>query len=43
MILNDFDIEYVDKKAIKGQIIADQLVEYLLQDDHPLLVDISNE
>lgn len=27
MILSEFDIEYIYKKAIKGQIIADQLVE----------------
>lgn len=26
-VLSDFDIEYIDKKAIKGQFIADQLAE----------------
>lgn len=39
MILSEFDIEYIDRKAIKGQIIADQLAEAPLQDNHPLLID----
>ena len=30
MILSEFDIEYVDRKAIKGQVIADQLAEALV-------------
>jgi len=25
MILSEFDIQYVDRKAIKGQVIVDQL------------------
>ncbi|GLJ28700.1 hypothetical protein SUGI_0565680 [Cryptomeria japonica] len=39
MILSEFDIEYVDRKAIKGKVIADQLGEAPLQDDHPLQVE----
>lgn len=39
MILSEFDIQYIDKKAIKGQVITDQLVEAPLQDDHPIHVD----
>ena len=27
MILSEFDIHYVDRKAIKGQVIADQLAD----------------
>lgn len=36
MILSEFDFEYVVRKAIKGQVISDQLAEAPLQDDHPL-------
>lgn len=39
MILSEFDIEYVDRKDIKGQVIVDQLVETPLQDDHPLHIE----
>lgn len=31
MILSEFDIEYVNRKSIKGQIIEDQLVEEPVQ------------
>lgn len=27
MILSEFDIEYIDRKSIKGKIIEDQLAE----------------
>lgn len=36
MILIEFDIEYVEHKAIKGQVIADQLVDAPLEDNQPL-------
>ena len=36
MILSKFNIEYVEHKAIKGQAIADQLVDFLIQDDAPI-------
>lgn len=36
MILSEFDIQYVDRRAIKGQVIADQLAEAPLQDHHPM-------
>ena len=39
MILSEFDIEYVDRKAIKGQVIADQLANSPLEDLNPILVD----
>ena len=43
MILSEFDIEYVDKKAIKGQVIADQLSKAPIEDNHPMLIDFPNE
>lgn len=43
MILSEFDIEYIDRKTIKGQIIVDQLAEALIQDSHPLLIDFPDE
>ena len=36
MVLSEFDIEYVDCKSIKGQVIADQLVEASLFDSYPI-------
>ena len=39
LILSEFDIIYKDRKAIKGQVIADQLAEAPLQGDHPIVVD----
>lgn len=39
MILSEFDIEYVDRKAIKGQVIADQLADAPLQNDMPLHIE----
>lgn len=39
MILSEFDIQYVDRKAIKGQEITDQLAEAPLLDDHPLHIE----
>lgn len=41
--LSEFDIKYADKKSIKGQIIAYQLLEVPIQDNHPLLIDFLNE
>lgn len=43
MILSEFDIEYVDQKAIKGQVIADQSAEAPILDDHPMLIDFLDE
>lgn len=36
MILNEFDIEYIDKKSSKGQAIADQLADAPIIDNTPL-------
>lgn len=43
MILSEFDITYVDRKEIKGQVLADQLVEVPLQDTWPIVVDFFDE
>lgn len=39
MILSEFDIEYIERKVIKGQAIANQLVDFPLQDDAPIQVN----
>lgn len=36
MILSEFDIEYVDRKAIKGQVITDQLTDAPLHNNMTL-------
>lgn len=43
MILSEFDIEYVDRKAIKGQVITDQLANAPLIGDHPLISNFPDE
>jgi hypothetical protein len=43
MILSEFDIKYVERKAIKGQAIADQLAETPLIDHQPLHVEFPDE
>lgn len=43
ILLSEFDIKYVDRKAIKGQVIADQLADTLLQGDHPILMKLPDE
>ena len=40
MILLEFDIEYVEHKAIKGQAIENQLADFSLQDNAPIQVDL---
>jgi len=43
MILSEFDIEYIDRRAIKGQVIADQLADAPLIDNNPLSFEFPNE
>ena len=43
MILSEFDIHYVEHKAIKGQAIADQLAEAPMQSSLPLNIDFPDE
>ena len=39
MILSEFDIQYVERKAIKGQAIVDQLAEFPMTDNAPMQID----
>ena len=43
MILSKFDIEYIERKAIKQKFIIDQLADFPLQDDAPIQVDFPDE
>ena len=43
LILSEFNIVYKKCKAIKGQLIADQLAEAPLQGDHPIIVDFPDD
>lgn len=43
MILSEFNIEYVDRKAMKDKIITNQLAKTPIQDNNPLLVDFHDE
>ena len=43
MILSKFDIQYVEKKAIKGQVISDQLEEAPMEILLPLNIDFLDE
>eukprot|EP01018_Ginkgo_biloba_P009830 Gb_19959 [translate_table: standard] len=43
MLLNEFDIEYVNQKAIKGQVLADHLAEAPLSENRPLSIGFPDE
>ena len=43
MLLSEFNIEYVERKAIKGQVIADQLAEAPLYAENPLVSEFPDE
>ena len=43
LILSEFDIVYKDHKAIKGQVIANQLVKTPLQGDHLIVEDFPDD
>lgn len=43
MVLTEFDIEYVERRAIKEQVIANQLAEAPLEDDQPLHIEFPDE
>lgn len=43
MILSKFDIEYIERKAIKGQVIIDQLADFPIQDIMPIQVEFLDE
>eukprot|EP01018_Ginkgo_biloba_P039365 Gb_08568 [translate_table: standard] len=43
MLLSEFDIEYVNQKAIKGQVLVDHLAKATLLESHPLIIRFLNE
>lgn len=43
MILSEYEIQYVEKKAIKGQVIANQLVDVPIQGNLPLIENFPDE
>ena len=43
MVLSEFDIQYVEHKAIKGQAIADQLADAPMYSSFPLNIDFPDE
>ncbi|PKI35911.1 hypothetical protein CRG98_043699, partial [Punica granatum] len=43
ILLIEYDIEYVSRTSIKGQAIADHLVEFPVDDDTPIDMDFSDE
>ena len=43
MLLSEFDIQYINRKAIKGQAIADHLADAPLVVDHPLIMEFLDE
>ena len=42
MLLSEFDIQYVDRKALKGKVIADHLADAPLVDAYPLFRGFPN-
>ena len=42
MILSEFHIQYVKRKAIKGQAIANQLADFPLEDTTPIQAEFPN-
>ena len=43
MLLSEFDIQYIDQKAIKGQVIVDHLADAPLVADHTLIMEFLDE
>eukprot|EP01018_Ginkgo_biloba_P014822 Gb_24838 [translate_table: standard] len=43
MFLSEFDIEYINKKAIKGQVLTDHLTEAALLENQPLNIGFLDE
>ncbi|GLJ13938.1 hypothetical protein SUGI_0222720 [Cryptomeria japonica] len=39
MILSEFDIHYIERRAIKGQVIGDQLADAPLPDKQPMEIE----
>ena len=43
MLLSEFDIEYINQKAIKGQVLANHLAEAPLLKNQPLNIEFLDE
>ena len=43
MLLSEFDIQYVERKTIRGKAIEDHLVDAPLVVDHPLVMEFPDE
>eukprot|EP01018_Ginkgo_biloba_P036364 Gb_12987 [translate_table: standard] len=43
MLLSEFDIEYVNQKAIKGQVMANHLAKAPLSENQPLIIGFPDE
>lgn len=43
MILSQYEIQYVERRAINGQFISNQLIDASTTIDHPLVSDFLNE
>jgi len=43
MHLTEFDLQFISQNSIKGQVIADYLVEAPLYDNKPLIIELPNE
>ena len=41
--LTKFDLLFISHKSIKGQVIADYLIETLLSNDNPLIIELPDE
>ena len=43
VLLSEYDIQYMSRKAIKGSVIVDFLVDRAVEDYEPVKFDLSNE
>lgn len=43
MLLSEFDIEYINQKSIKGQVLIDHLVKTPLSENQPLITGFPDE
>ena len=40
MYLTEFDVQFINQKSIKCQVIVDHLAKVPLQDDNPLIINL---
>ena len=43
MYLIEFDLQFINQKSIKGQVIVDHIAEASLQDDNLFIIELSDE